>query len=126
VLVRDAGWFGPSLAGVTGLALLLRARHFRGRTQRLWLLCGGVACIALVALRLTFDERSGLMLLAVGVPCVVVAATLGAWAVSMTERRLSPYWGRATDLLEVFVLLAVVPLTLGVLGVYSAILDRFG
>jgi hypothetical protein len=56
----------------------------------------------------------------------VLAAGLAVWAVSMPGRRLSPYWGRAADLFEVFVLLGVAPLTLGAVGVYRAILELFG
>ncbi|WP_020574941.1 type VII secretion integral membrane protein EccD [Actinopolymorpha alba] len=125
-LTQEPGWFGPALTGVTSLALYLRSRHFRGRTHRLWLICGGVVTTALLAYRLAVTDEGGLMLLAVGIPCLAVAAGLGAWAVSMPGRRLSPYWGRSADLFEVFVLLSVVPLALGAVGVYTAILELFG
>jgi hypothetical protein len=46
--------------------------------------------------------------------------------VSIPGRRLSPYWARAADLFEVFVLLSVVPLAMGAVGVYSSILALFG
>ncbi|MGW0231352.1 type VII secretion integral membrane protein EccD [Actinopolymorpha singaporensis] len=124
-LTRQPGWFGPALVGVTGLALFLRSRHFRGRTHRRWLVCGGVACAALLVWRLA-TGGSGLSgsttVLAVGVPCLLVAAALGAWAVNAPGRRLSPYWARYTDLFEVLVLLTVVPLAFGAMGVYDAII----
>lgn len=125
-LTRAPGWFGSGLTGVVALAMILRSRHFRGRTHRRWLVGGGVVGLGLVAYRLTSDGDGVLVLLTVGLPCLVLAAALGAWAVSMPGRRLSPYWGRLTDLFEVFVLLAVVPLALGTVGVYQAILDLFG
>ena len=125
-LTQQPGWFGPALTGVTSLAMFLRSRHFRGRTHRRWLVGGGVAGTALLAYRLASDDNGVLVLLAVGLPCLVLAAGLGAWAVSMPGRRLSPYWGRSADLFEVFVLLTVVPLALGAVGVYQAILDLFG
>ena len=78
-----------------------------------------------MAYRLATLDQALLVLLAVGLPCLVVAAGLGAWAVSMPGRRLSPYWGRAADLFEVFVLLGIVPLALGAVGVYEAILNLF-
>jgi type VII secretion integral membrane protein EccD len=125
-LIRDGGWFGPSLTGVIALALLLRARHFLGRTQRLWLISGGVVCACLLVFRLVTQEQSAGVLLIVGLPCLIVGAALGGWAVAMPGRRVSPYWARATDLFEVLVLLAVVPLTLGVVGVYRLILEWLG
>lgn len=125
-LSGEPGWFGPSLTAVTALALFLRSRHFRGRTHRRWLLGGGGAAAVLVVFRLAGLDNGVLVLLAVGLPCLVVAAGLAVWAVSMPGRRLSPYWGRAADLFEVFVLLGVVPLTLGAVGVYQAILELFG
>jgi type VII secretion integral membrane protein EccD len=121
-LTAQPGWFGVSLTGVIGLALFLRSRHFRGRTHRLWLVCGGVACAALLVWRLATAGDGVVMLLAVGIPCLVAAGALGGWAVSMPGRRLSPYWARYTDLFEVFVLLAVVPLAFGAMGIYDSII----
>ena len=44
----------------------------------------------------------------------------------MAGRRLTPYWGRLGDVLEVLVLLSVVPLALGVAGAYTAMQNIFG
>jgi type VII secretion integral membrane protein EccD len=125
-LSQAEGVFGPALTGVAGLAMFLRSRHFRGRTHRRWLLVGGVLCAALVAFRLASDGDALLVLLAGGLPGLLLAGGLGAWAVSVPGRRLSPYWARAADLFEVFVLLSVVPLAMGAVGVYSGILSLFG
>lgn len=125
-LSGEPGWFGLSLTAVTALALFLRSRHFRGRTHRRWLVGGGALISVLVVFRLANLDNVLLVVLAVGLPCLVVAASLAVWAVSMPGRRLSPYWGRATDIFEVLVLLGVVPLTLGAVGVYRAILELFG
>ncbi|MEQ4206449.1 type VII secretion integral membrane protein EccD [Actinopolymorpha sp. B17G11] len=125
-LSQAEGVFGPALTGVAGLAMFLRSRHFRGRTHRRWLLAGGVLCAALVAFRLASDGDALLVLLAGGLPGLLLAGGLGAWAVSVPGRRLSPYWARAADLFEVVVLLTVVPLAMGAVGVYSGILSLFG
>jgi type VII secretion integral membrane protein EccD len=122
-VLRDPTWFAPALIGVAALALVLRARHFRGRTQRLWLLCGGVLCAVLVVVEISLAQDTQLTLLAVGLPCLLTAAVLVAWGIWMAGRELSPVWGRYGDILEVLVLLGIVPLTIGMLGVYDLILE---
>lgn len=122
LLIQDPRWYAPALVTVMALAWLLRARHFLGRPHRIWLLGGGVLCAILVALRFAMAGEA-VVLLTVGVPCLVVAAGLAAWGVAMPGRRLSPYWARGADVLEVLILLAVIPLAAGVMGLYGAIAD---
>lgn len=122
-VLREPTWYAPALIGVAALALVLRARHFRGRTQRLWLLCGGVLCAVLVIVELSIAQDTQLILLALGLPCVVAAGVFIAWGIWMAGRQLSPVWGRYGDVLEVLVLLGIVPLTVGMLGVYDLILE---
>jgi type VII secretion integral membrane protein EccD len=122
-VLRSPTWFAPALIGVAALALVLRARHFRGRTQRLWLLCGGVLCAVLVVVELSLAQDTQLILLAVGLPCLLAAGVLVAWGIWMAGRELSPVWARYGDVLEVLILLGIVPLTVGMLGIYDMILE---
>lgn len=123
-LIGDDSWYGPALVGVIGLAWLLRSRHFAGRPHRLWLIGGGIACLVLVAVGYAMVGAGALSTLGlVAVPSLLVAACLAAWSVSMPGRQLSPYWGRGGDILEVLILLGVIPLALGVAGVYTWVLD---
>ena len=124
-LTFTPGWSATALIGIAGLALLLRTRHFRSRTQRLWLLCGGIACGALLVIRFALGDGSLVMLLAVGLPCLAVAGSLAAWSISGPGKRPSPYWARITDIFEMLVLVLIVPFTIGVAGVYQLILNKF-
>lgn len=124
-LATGDGWPTAALTGIAGLALLLRSRHFRGRSQRIWLLGGGVACGALLLIEFAMTGGSATTLLAAGLPCLIAAGAVAAWSISGPEGRPSPYWARITDIFEVLVLLTIVPITLGVAGVYESILEWF-
>lgn len=125
LLQDEGGWYAPALVASTALALLLRARHFRGRTQRLWLISGGTLCaMLLVAGMAVTDRGESSLLLMVGLPSLLAACLVAAWGIWMPGRVLSPYWGRYADLFEVVVLLTVVPFAIGVLGLYGTIWDR--
>lgn len=123
-LAATTGWYGPALTAAIGVALWLRARHLTGRPLRVWLLAGGAVCLGLALCALGSAGTSVALL----VPVVLMVAAVVAlvWGVRMAGRRLTPYWGRGGDLLEVLVLLSVVPLALGVAGAYTAMQNLFG
>jgi type VII secretion integral membrane protein EccD len=109
------------LAGVLGAIMLLRARLFSGRGQRsAMLIGGGVAGLALVVTRaLATDGLTRVV--AFVVPAVGLAAAFLVLAVALPERRLAPTWGRFADIVESMLILSVIPLALGVIGVYGAV-----
>jgi type VII secretion integral membrane protein EccD len=121
VLGRGGGRL-PLLAGaVLACVLLLRARIFRGRAQRLWLMIpgyGGLAWLAVGPLTAADTGRSLpaahlalLGLLAAGAAIVIGA---GGW---LPAHRPSPFWGRAADVAETAAIIAMIPLALAVAGV---------
>ncbi len=61
-------------------------------------------------------------------PLLLLAAALVStwWGVRMAGRRLTPYWGRFGDVVEVMVLLSVIPLAIGVAGAYTRMQGLFG
>jgi len=124
-IADDGSWYGTMLAAVVGIALWLRARHFTASPQRGWLLCAGTVCLGLAVHAIAAGHSAAVRVL------VPVVLSLGAvvalvWGVRMAGRRLTPYWGRLGDVLEVTVLLSVVPLALGVAGAYTAMQNIFG
>ncbi|GAB2916221.1 type VII secretion integral membrane protein EccD [Nonomuraea fastidiosa] len=117
-LVTEPGWMSGSMAVVLCLVLLLRARVFGGLGQRLWLLCTGLAGLGAMAVALSAGAGT------VGAAAVVMALLwlsmlvvgLGLW---LPSGRLSPFWGRAGEIVDVILLIALFPLALGVLDVYT-------
>ncbi|RVX47342.1 type VII secretion integral membrane protein EccD [Nonomuraea polychroma] len=117
-LITAATWMAVSMAIVLSLVLLLRARVFHGLGQRLWLLGTGLAGLVAVAIALAAGAGTvaaaavvmGLLWLA------MLVVGLGLW---LPSGRLSPFWGRAGEVVDVILLIALFPLALGVLEVYT-------
>lgn len=120
-LLTTGGVSERVLTGVLGAILLLRARLFTGRGQRsAMLIGGGVAGLALLVSRAAATH--GLTrVLAFVVPAVVVAVVFLVLSVALPERRLAPTWARFADIVESLLILSVIPLALGVIGVYGAV-----
>ncbi|NJC72030.1 type VII secretion integral membrane protein EccD [Planosporangium thailandense] len=118
-LCAAAGWSARGLAAAVAALLLLRARSFVGARQRLALIAPGALGLATVAVVTLLDLPAPLRL-ATGLPAMVVAGgLLVAGARHLPGRRLLPYWGRAGDICEWLLAIAVVPLALAPIGVYS-------
>ncbi|MDR1998489.1 MAG: hypothetical protein LBQ06_00900, partial [Frankiaceae bacterium] len=113
---------GQLLAGVLAVVLLLRARLYGGAAQRAALLCAGSA--AALAAALGALAAAGVSpIVALGVPAAVLAVGALATSARLPGARLAPPWGRAADLLEGALVVAVLPLVLAVLGAYGAMRD---
>jgi hypothetical protein len=102
-------------------ALLLRSRVFRGRAQRLWLLIpgyGALAALALAAAVQTGPPRAATMI----VPFLLAAAAIltgaGMW---LPAHRPSPFWGRAAEIIDMTLVISLIPLALGVTGLFGYI-----
>ncbi|WP_345557659.1 type VII secretion integral membrane protein EccD [Nonomuraea rosea] len=117
-LVTTPSWMAISMAIVLSLVLLLRARVFHGLGQRLWLLCAGLG--GLMAVGVAISTGAGTVAAAAVVMGVLWLAMLvvglGLW---LPSGRLSPFWGRAGEIVDVILLIALFPLALGVLEVYT-------
>ncbi|MET9417329.1 type VII secretion integral membrane protein EccD [Streptomyces klenkii] len=118
----------PRLLALTaGLAMLLRARLFRYTAQVAAVLGAGLAALVLLVLGLSLLPPAGATggSLDVRTLWLAAAVTLGgglltAVALIVPAKGLSPFWGRVSDLAESTLLLALVPLCLAVLDLYSA------
>jgi type VII secretion integral membrane protein EccD len=120
-LLTTGGISDRVLAGVLGAICLLRSRLFTGRGQRIaMLIAGGVAGLALLITR-AFATHETTRVLAFVVPATVLALVFLVMAVALPDRRLAPTWARFADIVESMLVLSVIPLALGVIGVYGAV-----
>ncbi len=135
VLGFSADLWGQLLALAAGLAMLLRARLFRYTAQVAAVLGAGLAALALLVLGLSLNPPADAVLklltehdhgpLDVRTVWLAAAVTAGAAliigiALIIPKKGLSPFWGRLSDIAESALLLALVPLCLAVLDVYSS------
>jgi len=120
VLMR-ADWVVLALGAAVSLAMMLRARAFVGRTQRLSLLLPGAligfAVVVMALTALPFAWRLGISTVVV----VLGGLALAAYASTMYNRIVSPLYGRIGDVLEWLGIMAIVPLVLAVLDVYLTV-----
>lgn len=114
------------LAAVLGGIALLRARLFTGRSQRMAVLvAAGTAGVA-VATGLALDSDPLMRMLSVAIPVALLALILLSLVVVLPGRRYAPPSGRAADIFESLLVLCVLPLILGIIGVYAAVRDLVG
>lgn len=119
-LAAGRGWAPVALGSVLSALLLLHGRGLTGGWQRLSVVLTGTYGAVLLTLvnsrHATLSVRLGVL-----VVFVVVAAVLVICAWSMPGRRPLPYWGRAADLLQSLAAVAIIPLVLTVLNVFSVL-----
>ncbi|MFG2042835.1 type VII secretion integral membrane protein EccD [Dactylosporangium sp. NPDC048998] len=125
MLLTDGGLGGIVLALVGAGVLVLRGRLFPTAAQRLPLLIGGVAIIAVAGygwMRHTPPGSGRVLLLAV---VLALAATVLGGTLRYSTRSPSPYLGRTADVLDTLTIMAMIPLACWVLGVYQTVQGLF-
>jgi type VII secretion integral membrane protein EccD len=109
------------LAAVLAVVCLLRARVFGGVWQRIGFLSAAAAVGAALLWEIGATTSDLTRILALIAPATVAGLVLFGLAALVPGRPIAPTWGRAADILESLLVLSVIPLTLGVIGVYGAI-----
>lgn len=118
-IARVPGWGAATMSIVLSAILILRARVFGGRPQRIWLLAAGLAGLGPLGLRLALTQRPGVVVGAVVVPLVLAAVLAIALGVRLPQQKPTPFWGRAADIADLALVVALIPLALGLLNVYG-------
>jgi type VII secretion integral membrane protein EccD len=103
--------------GVLGCSLLLRSRLFRGFGQRLWLMIPGYGGLVLLAAGLARGASQGGALVTALLPLLAGTAVVVCVGLWLSSHRPSPFWGRAADIIDTLLIVALFPLALGVAGV---------
>lgn len=118
LLAYHGGWLGWVLAVLLCLAVLLRARTVQLGWQRLSLAAAGIGGLCLAA-----DSRAAAAgpstHVAVLAALAVAALALLAASGLLPGRRLLPVWGQLGDIFELWSAVALLPILLQVLNVYS-------
>jgi type VII secretion integral membrane protein EccD len=118
LLVRSDSTAALVLVFVLTAGLLLRARLYPILRQRVPLLAAGLAGAVCLATDPLMADRTAL--LSVAGPCLLLAGVLAALlGVVHSTREPSPYFGRYAEILEVLLVLAILPVTCSVLGLYG-------
>ncbi|GGL14872.1 type VII secretion integral membrane protein EccD [Sphaerisporangium melleum] len=117
MLLGGGGWTARAMLVVLALALLLRGRVFQGVGQRAWLFGAGAAGLIVLLLALGLTGTPAALLTVPGL--VVIAALAVGMGMFLPQRRPTPFWGRAGDVVEFALIVALFPLALGVLDVYT-------
>jgi type VII secretion integral membrane protein EccD len=119
-LVRLPGLPEVLTACTLSLLLLLHGRGMVNVWQRLALVVPGLWGAFLLAVgtaaRLSPADRP---VFVVGLLALAAALAVASWTVP--GRRMLPHWGRAAELLQSLLAIALLPLTLWVLGVFGAL-----
>jgi type VII secretion integral membrane protein EccD len=118
-LLTADGWLPVTMSLCLSLVLLLRARVFHGRSQRLWMLLSGLAGLAILALHQAATASPAVTLLTVVIPAVLAVVVMTAMALRLPARKPSPFWGRAGDIVDIMLIISLLPLALGLLNLYS-------
>ncbi|MGC4879759.1 type VII secretion integral membrane protein EccD [Micromonospora sp. DT43] len=120
-LLASGGRWAMILALVAAALLIMRARHLTGMLARWATMIPAVALVLCTLVRYAADQQD-VARAAVLVPAVVAGAgALLTAAATLPGRRLRPYWGRAVDILEILLAVALVPVLAAVLGVYQMV-----
>ncbi len=119
LLAREEGRSAPLLAGIVALSYLLRARLFPVVRQRLPLLLVGLWLVIVLTLDYTLTLSTTLRMAAVLSGLIVVGGLVVTSGLTYSRRNPSPYFGRYADILDVLLIVALLPVTCAVLGLYS-------
>jgi type VII secretion integral membrane protein EccD len=118
LLITSGSTAGRILVMILTVGYLLRARLYPIVRQRVPLLVAGLAGAVCLALGPLMSDRADL--LGIAGPVLLLAGALAALlGVVHSVREPSPYLGRYAEILEVLVVLAIVPVTCSVLGLYG-------
>lgn len=120
-LAFSHGWLPGLMCAALGCALLLRARVFRGRSQRLWLQVPGYGGLVMLAMAISLSAPQLKIVITI-LPMLAAAAAVlilaGMW---LPGHRSSPFWGRAAEIVDMTLVISLIPLALAVTGLFSYI-----
>lgn len=121
IIAAPAGWMGALLAVAATLALLLRARTYANGAQAIALLTTGIVAATGIGLGWIRISSPTTQLIFVFGALLVLAAGALVVGVIFPHQRFSPPLRRSVEILEAACVAIVLPLALGVLGLYDTL-----
>ncbi|MBB2934778.1 type VII secretion integral membrane protein EccD [Amycolatopsis bartoniae] len=118
LVVEGYGW-SMVLSLVMAFLMFLRARHPGGTVQRWSILLPATVAVLANLVHIGLEQSPFGRLMVVFVPVFAVGTVLLLLGERLPGRRLRPYWGRAVEILESVTAVAILPILLQVLHVYS-------
>jgi hypothetical protein len=120
VVLASGGPWEAGLAGLLGVAWVLRSRSYAGRAQRLVLAGTGVLALGCAGVWLVASGNRTAVF-AAGCAVVLAAVVCLVYATRVARGLRSPYWSRLLDVSEFLVLISLVPVVGMIAGVYEAV-----
>ncbi len=120
VVLSLGGPWEAGLAGLLGLAWILRSRSYAGKAHRLVLVGFGVLGLIAAGVWLV-GSGSRTAVFAAGCAVVLAAVVCLVYATRVARGLRSPYWSRLLDVSEFLILLSLVPAVGMIAGVYEAV-----
>jgi type VII secretion integral membrane protein EccD len=118
LLGRAGGWAPATMVALAALVRTLAARPMTSAWHRLALVAPAVAGLIAMTLHAAATQPQTRLLVALALVPLTAAALVAAARIA-PGRRMLPYWGRLGDLLQTVAALAMLPVLLAVLDVYS-------
>lgn len=118
LLSTGEGWVPKTLSVIMCLVMLLQTRGLTSARQRILMTVPPWAGLMVLAVDLAWSSDPVQRLLAV-VGLFTVTTVLAVISWSLPGRRAIPHWGRAAEILQSVLAVAIVPLLLALYGVYG-------
>jgi len=102
-----------------GLILLLRARPYLGRAQRLPVIVAGAGGLGLALFGLFLHSGPSVRLTVVLGGLITIALASLIYGLAVAGKRIAPIWGRILDIVEIILIVGAIPLAVWVSGLYT-------
>jgi type VII secretion integral membrane protein EccD len=126
LLVLTGTWTAVAMGLALSAALLMRARVFEGRGQRLWLLTAALLGAVLPGVAVAVGSPASVVVYALVPGVVLLALAVAGVSLRLVATKPSPFWGRLGDIADIILMIAMLPLALAVLNVYETIRGLVG
>ncbi|GAB3451740.1 type VII secretion integral membrane protein EccD [Streptomonospora sediminis] len=120
VLALAEGWVATTVCILVALVMLLQTRGLASAWQRSFMTAPPAIGLAVLLLSVAADSGVlGRSLVLLGVFALATILAVLSW--SLPGTRPLPHWGRAAEIIQSLITVAIFPLVLAAFGVYSAL-----